>query len=59
MICRAEIKNAPERCTKKYIVVTLWDSVLWYWGAWDDEEAARKAMANDDNASLILMEREG
>lgn len=60
MIGRTWIKNAPEYAEKrKYIVVTVWKGDAWFWGAWDDKQAAMKAMENSDDDSLILMESEG
>lgn len=39
-----EINNMPEYATtKKYIVVRRVNGELWFWGAWNDRDAANEA----------------
>ena len=39
-----KINNMPEyAATKKYIVVRRVNGELWFWGAWNDRDAANEA----------------
>lgn len=54
-----DIANAPEYAAKKkWIVATVYNHTLWFWGAWSDRDAAERAIKNSDDESLILLERE-
>ena len=54
MIARGtvEIMNC-EKDTDKYIVARLVMGVLWYWGSWDTEAAAKRVAETFENAIVI------
>lgn len=47
-----EIMNC-EKDTDKYIVARVVMGILWYWGSWDDEEAAKRVAETFENAIVI------
>ena len=41
MICKIDVKNTPEYAeNRRYIVATLADGILWFYGATDSPEQA-------------------
>lgn len=41
MICKIDVKNVPEYAEhRRYIVATLSDGILWFYGATDSPEKA-------------------
>lgn len=49
---KVEIQNCPED-TDKYIVARLVMNVLWFWGSWNDKDAAYRVAATFENAIVI------
>ena len=47
-----EIMNC-DKDTDKYIVARVVMGVLWYWGSWDTEAAAKRVAETFENAIVI------
>ena len=47
-----EIMNC-EKETDKYIVARVVMGLLWYWGSWDDKDAAHRVAETFENAIVI------
>lgn len=43
---------------ERYVVARLVDGELWYWGSWDDAEAAKIVAQQFDNGVVIDMRGE-
>lgn len=52
---KVEIQNCPAE-TDKYIVARLVMGLLWYWGSWDTEEAAKRVAETFDNGLVLEVE---
>jgi hypothetical protein len=49
---KALVQNVPkEHC--RYIVVRCVANELWYWGSWDDEEAAKRVASEFENGLVL------
>ena len=57
MICKIDVKNAPEYAeNRRYIVATLADGILWFYGATDSPEQALN-MEQDYPERRVTLER--
>lgn len=57
MICKIDVKNAPEYAeNRRYIVATLADGILWFYGATDSPEQALN-MEKDYPECRVTLER--
>ena len=54
MIARGtvEVMNC-DKDTDKYIVARVVMGILWYWGSWDTEAAAKRVAETFENAIVI------
>lgn len=55
MKCSVEVQNVPKTVDKKYIVAryTVFDNMLWYWGAFDDLATAKKTASEVEGVVCI------
>lgn len=51
-MARVKVWNIAKH-TDRYIVARLVMGQLWYWGSWDDEEAAKRVAAQFDNGLVL------
>ena len=49
---KVEIQNCPAE-TDKYIVARFVMGELWFWGSWDDKDAAHRVAETFENAIVI------
>lgn len=47
-----KVNNVSENA-KRYVVARLVDTVLWYWGSWDNEDDAR-AVAREIDGLVVI-----
>lgn len=58
-ITKATVKNLADYAEDKaYIVARFSGSELWFWGAWDNEDTARKTAAAIGGVVIKNMDKE-
>ena len=58
MTAKAEVQNVPNDADK-YIVVRLVMGELWYWGSWNDKDAADRVAEQFENGLVLEADDEG
>lgn len=58
MIAKVKVLNTPKE-TDKYIVARLVMGVLWFWGSWNDKDAADRVAEQFENGLVLEADDEG
>lgn len=50
--------NNLESDHERYVVARIYEDELWFWGSWDDRNAAERVANQFDNAVVVDMEKD-